>query len=164
MSHRTNFRSSNRYLYFPNAQSLDPPWSGVKWYVNGFIPDDSSEHTLSCITDPDTVPNQILPVPGRDQSSLPGSSDHTVDPRKTPESKSDWKSTAYATTKLAINLVKESSDAFPPLKSVAGGLSAILNHCDVRCVFSQTKQSMVLTTVLANHRLSPNDRIFDAPS
>ena len=57
-----------------------------------------------------------------------------VDPRVVPESKSDWKSTAYATTKLAINLVKESSDAFPPLKSVAGGLSAILDHCDVRLI------------------------------
>ena len=49
-----------------------------------------------------------------------------------PGSKSDWKSTAYTTTKLAINLVKESSDTFPPLKPVAGGLSAILNHFEVR--------------------------------
>jgi len=51
-----------------------------------------------------------------------------------PKSKSDWKATTYATTKLAIDLVKESSDVFPPLKSVAGGLSAILNHCEVRFI------------------------------
>ena len=42
--------------------------------------------------------------------------------------------TTYATTKLAINLVKESSDVFPPLKSVVGGLSAILDHCEVRFI------------------------------
>jgi hypothetical protein len=60
------------------------------------------------------------------------SSSHTVDPTTTHENKSTWKSTAYSTTKLAINMVKESSDIFPPLKSVAGGLSAILQHCDVR--------------------------------
>ena len=50
------------------------------------------------------------------------------------EGKSSWGSTAYATTKSAINLVKESSDAFPPLKSVVGCLSAVLNHCDVRFI------------------------------
>ena len=63
---------------------------------------------------------------------LPEIPDDTVDPEVVPESKPGWKSTAYTTTKLAINLVKESSDIFPPLKSVAGGLSAILDHCDVR--------------------------------
>ena len=86
-------------------------------------------------TDPHSVSDQILSVPGkgRDQSNgdRPKSPGHTVDQRATSEGKSNWGSTAYATTKLAINLVKESSDAFPPLKSVAGGLSAILNHCDV---------------------------------
>ena len=41
-------------------------------------------------------------------------------------------STVYATVKLVINLLKESSDAFPPLKSAMGGLSAILSHHDVR--------------------------------
>jgi len=89
---------------------------------------------FSCNTDPRSVSDQILSVPGRGRSDgnnqeTPG---HTVDPRATSEGKSNWSSTAYATTKLAINLVKESSDAFPPLKSVVGGLSAILNHCDVR--------------------------------
>ena len=39
--------------------------------------------------------------------------------------------TGYAANKSAIDLMKESSDAFPPLKSVAGDLSAILNHCEV---------------------------------
>ena len=60
-----------------------------------------------------------------------GSSDDTVDLGTAPKSKSSRKSTAYSATKLAIHMVKESSDVFPPLKSVAGGLSAILKHCDV---------------------------------
>jgi hypothetical protein len=40
-----------------------------------------------------------------------------------------------STIKLAINMVKESSDVFPPLKSVVGCLSAILEYCDVRSTF-----------------------------
>ena len=80
-------------------------------------------------TDPDTVSNQNLPVPGGSLQKSPG---HTVEQKA--ESGSDWKSTAYATTKLAIDLVKETSDAFPPLKAVAAGLSVILNHCDVSFV------------------------------
>jgi hypothetical protein len=82
-------------------------------------------------------PIKFLSVPGTDQSSLPKSSGYTADPETAPESKSDWGSTAYATTKLAINLVKESSDVFPPLKSILGGLSAILDHCDVRSISSK---------------------------
>jgi hypothetical protein len=71
------------------------------------------------------------------QSKRPRSSDHkTTDPSAAHENESGWKSTAYSTTKLAINLVKESSDVFPPLKSVVGGLSAILEHCDVQSVSS----------------------------
>ena len=83
--------------------------------------------------DPHSVSDQILSIPGRGQSdgNHPKPPGHTVDPKATSEGKSNWSSTAYSTTKLAINLVKESSDAFPPLKSVTGGLSAILNHCDV---------------------------------
>ena len=42
-----------------------------------------------------------------------------------------WKSTAYASAKVVVNVVKESSDVFIPLKSAAGGLSAVLKHYDV---------------------------------
>ena len=31
-------------------------------------------------------------------------------------------------------MVKESSDVFPPLKSVVGGLTAVLKHYDVRSI------------------------------
>ena len=45
---------------------------------------------------------------------------------------SNWKYTASATAKLILRTVKESSDAFPPLKSVAGGLCAILENSEVQ--------------------------------
>lgn len=47
------------------------------------------------------------------------------------ESISSWESTASATTKSFLDTVKESSDAFGPLKSLAGGLSSILDSCEV---------------------------------
>ena len=95
---------------------------------------DGSPKNFFSSTEPETASNQVLSGPEKDQGSTLKLLDTTVDLGVTPENKSDMKSTAYATTKLAINLVKESSDVFPPLKSVAGGLSAILDHCDVRLV------------------------------
>ena len=50
------------------------------------------------------------------------------------ENKSNWNSTASATAKLILRGVNESADAFPPLKSVAGGLCFILKNCEV-CPF-----------------------------
>ena len=88
---------------------------------------------ISCNIDPSTsTSDRGRPVPGKDENSQPElSSDHTTDPKAASENKPGWGSTAYATTKLAINITKESADAFPPLKSVLGGLSAILKHSDV---------------------------------
>ena len=74
-------------------------------------------------------------------------------PNMTDKNGSDWKSTAYNATKLAINLVKESADTFPPLGSVAGGLSAILDHCDVQPT-PHTVPPAMLTAVLANNGVS----------
>ena len=47
------------------------------------------------------------------------------------EKKSSWKSTALATAKLLLRGVRDSADAFGPLKSVAGGLCFILENCEV---------------------------------
>ena len=47
------------------------------------------------------------------------------------KNKSDWKSTASASAKLLLYGVRDSADAFPPLKSVAGGLCFILENCEV---------------------------------
>ena len=89
---------------------------------------------MFCKADPNTDAEENLHIPGSDQSDPPEASGRTIDPSVAPESESDWKSTTYAGVKVAIDLVKESSDVFPPLKSVLGGLSAILTHCDVRTV------------------------------
>lgn len=49
------------------------------------------------------------------------------------ESTSDqWRSTASATAKLFLHGVRESADAFGPLKSVVGGLCFILENCEVQ--------------------------------
>jgi len=47
------------------------------------------------------------------------------------ENKSGWKSTASASAKLLLRGVRDSADAFGPLKAVAGGLCFILDNCEV---------------------------------
>jgi len=49
----------------------------------------------------------------------------------TSKGKSSWKSTTSSTAKLLLRTVEMSSYAFPSLKSVAGGLCAILDNCEV---------------------------------
>ena len=46
--------------------------------------------------------------------------------------KSGWKQTASSAAKLFLRTVERASDAFPPLKSTAAGLCAILDNCEVR--------------------------------
>ena len=46
-------------------------------------------------------------------------------------SREAWKSTMSATAKLVLYAVRDSADAFPPLKSVAGGLCSILENFEV---------------------------------
>ena len=48
------------------------------------------------------------------------------------ENKSNWKSAASAKAKLLLRGVRDSADAFGPLKSVAGGLCFILENYEVR--------------------------------
>ena len=51
----------------------------------------------------------------------------------TDENRPGWKSTASSSAKLVLRAVRDSADAFGPLKSVAGGLCFILENCEVRC-------------------------------
>ena len=50
----------------------------------------------------------------------------------TSKDRSDWKHTASSAAKLFLRTVERASDAFPPLKSTAAGLCAILDNCEVR--------------------------------
>ena len=73
--------------------------------------------------DNSAVPNQVQGVSGSDQNKL-----NNVD-----ESGFDrWKSTASAAVKLFLRGTWSSADAFPPLKSVVGGLCFILENCEVQ--------------------------------
>ena len=47
------------------------------------------------------------------------------------KNKSNWKPAASATPESILRTVKDSSDVFPPLKSVLGGLCAILENSEV---------------------------------
>ena len=57
----------------------------------------------------------------------------------------DWTITASASAKLLLRGVSSSSDAFGPLKSVAGGLCFILENCEVRL-----PSCMLFTTLMGS--------------
>ena len=73
--------------------------------------------------DTPAVPNRVQDDPHPDE----GAGSSTISNEK----KSSWKSTAFATTKLLLRGVRDSADAFGPLKSVSGGLCFILENCEV---------------------------------
>ena len=91
------------------------------------------------------------------------SPDERVAPNATEdEKKSDRKSTVFATAKLLLRGVRDSADAFGPLKSVAGGLCFILENCEV-LLPSHTRYP-TLTGALANQGKYTSDRIAGTPS
>jgi len=66
------------------------------------------------------------------EGSEPNTGDERVEPSVTPDkNKPDWGSTASASAKLLLRGVRDSADAFGPLKAVAGGLCFILENCEV---------------------------------
>jgi len=82
------------------------------------------------------LPPLIVSLDNADDSAAPDQvqevlSPNQSEPNAVDENKSNWKSTASATAGLLLRGVKESADAFPPLKSVAGGLCFILENCEV---------------------------------
>ena len=81
------------------------------------------------------IASKIPPVPGHpnvNQSESGNLSTDVADPAAAYENKRNQKSTVYASAGLAVDVLKESSDVFTPLKSVVGGLSAVLKYYDVR--------------------------------
>ena len=67
----------------------------------------------------------------RPGSRYPKLSSYTVDPAAAYENKPNRKSILQASTGHFVDVSKESSDACTPLKSVAGGLRAVLKYYDV---------------------------------
>ena len=80
---------------------------------------DHSTNNADASTVSDDVPATLHP----DKSGEPSA---VVD-----ETKSNWGSTASTAAKLLLRGVRDSADAFGPLKSVAGGLCFILENCEV---------------------------------
>ena len=80
----------------------------------------------------------IVPSDNADISAVPDHmpevlhSNESAEPSATTnEKKLNWRSTASATAKLLLRGVRDTADAFGPLKSVAGGLCFILENCEV---------------------------------
>ena len=94
------------------------------------------------------VPREVLP-------------DKNAELETASEKKSSWKSTAFATAKLLLRGVRDSADAFGPLKSVAGGLCFILENCEVWS--SPASTITILTRTPANEGERANNRIFSIP-
>ena len=87
----------------------------------------------------------IIPLHNPGTSVVPDHMQKDLRPDESPEpntaaseKKSSWKSTAYASAKLLLRGVRDSADAFGPLKSVAGGLCFILENCEVWSSLART--------------------------
>lgn len=61
------------------------------------------------------------------------------DNEASPSRGSHWR-TAYETARLAVDIAKESSDMFPPLKAVVGALAVLIKNYDVK--FNQLYHSI----------------------
>ena len=94
---------------------------------------------------PDHMPQNLRPEEG-DETGVAANG-----------SKSSWKSTTFATAKLLLRGVRDASDAFGPLKSVAGGLCFILENCEVW--LSPAYTVTTLTAAPENEGERRNDRI-----
>ena len=87
--------------------------------------------------------------------------DESVGPSAAADSnRSEWKSTASASAKLLLRGVRDSADAFAPLKSVAGGLCFILESCEVW--LHPHRLSTKLTNAPENESKQTWDRITGA--
>ena len=100
---------------------------------------------------------------GTEHDKQPEPSEYTVNPSAMDENELSRGSTPYSATKLATNMAEESADAVPPLNSLVGSLSAVVNHRDVQFIFLVAPLVMLIT-VLANGGVSQHDRIVDASS
>jgi len=135
--------------------------------VNSGLPDPggsfTSCETAGTIPEISPVTNHLPSVPDINESEPVKLSSYVVDPSAAYENKSNWNSGAYASTKLVIDVVKDSSDVFTPLKSVAGGLSAILKHYDVRCAPFAIPSTLLTVVESASDREPPNGGIINTP-
>ena len=91
-------------------------WACSLYLLYLIVPSDNTEPSAAL----DKVPEVVLPDESTERSPTAS------------EGKFDWGSTAAATAKLLLRGVRDTADAFGPLKSVAGGLCFILENYEVR--------------------------------
>ena len=84
------------------------------------------------------TPHDPTTSPGNDRKDS-----SSVDTGSTPENTPSFMATAYSGTKMVLELVKEMSDVFIPLKSVLGGLNAMLKQYDVSCCVTVAIQTLL---------------------
>jgi hypothetical protein len=101
-----------------------------------------------------TVPDREPEVPRPNEDATPSAAVN--------EKESGWKYTASATAKLLLRAVRDSADAFGPLKSVASGLCFVLDNCEVLPP-SRIHAIRTLTGAAANKGKSASDRIVGTP-
>ena len=78
---------------------------------------------------PDALATLSASIASAIGSSSQGPSDIGVDQPETSESR--WR-TAYGAARMAVDIAKESTDMFLPLKAVAGALSVLIKNYDVK--------------------------------
>ena len=92
------------------------------------------QHYFSCYLLIVSLDDAEYPAPSRHVQEILSSNQN--EPNVTDENKSgQGESTASVAAKLLLRGVRDSADAFGPLKSVAGGLCFILENCEVRASF-----------------------------
>jgi len=100
---------------------------------------------------------------GREQErGGPNADDESIGPGvSVGENKTDWRSTVPASATLLLRGVRDSADAFGPLKSVAGGLCFILENYEV---WSLPHALFVMLTDTPMHEgKQAGDRIVSTP-
>ena len=59
-----------------------------------------------------------------------------------------WR-TAYAAVRMAVEVTKESSDMFLPLKAVVGAVSILMKNCDVSTFYLRAEWAFTISLYLA---------------
>ena len=111
--------SSTSTPQIPSSGKPDGARTSLFWLPPLIVPLDESDNEGTSVV-PDNIPEGLRP------------GDSTEPSAAAKENRPGWVSTASATAKLLLRGVRDSADAFAPLKSVAGGLCFILENCEVR--------------------------------
>ena len=106
--------------------------------------------------------SRVAASSGHEQGGESNAGDANVGPSAAAdENRPGWKSTASASAKLVLRGVRDTADAFGPLKSVAGGLCFILENCEVRPPPSHAIHNTYRFP--ANEGKQTGNRIFSTP-